>query len=68
MACIHLRRLYQLCQDENLRLSGSDLIHIVCQQCGVQEVCPAAYVEPLEQEQSPGRTSDEEPQNSRQSQ
>ncbi len=54
MACVHLRRLYQLCQDENLRLSGSDLIHIVCQQCGVQEVCPSAFVEELDVEAEPG--------------
>ncbi len=48
MACVHLRRLYQLCQNENLRLSGSDLIRIVCQQCGVQEVCPSVLIEQLE--------------------
>lgn len=48
MACIHLRRLFQLCQDEQLRLSGSDLIHLVCQQCGVQEVCPSALVGDIE--------------------
>ena len=41
MTCVHLQQLYRLCQDHDLKLSGSDLIHIVCNQCGVQEVCPS---------------------------
>lgn len=41
MVCDHLRQLYQLCLDQKIRLSGSDLIHIVCEQCGKQEVCPS---------------------------
>jgi hypothetical protein len=41
MVCEHLRQLYQLCQDQKIRLSGSDLIHIVCHQCGRQEICPS---------------------------
>ena len=44
MACVHLRQLYQLCQDQALRLSAADLIHVVCEQCGEQEVCPSALV------------------------
>jgi hypothetical protein len=45
MTCVHLRQLYQLCQQQGLRLSGSDLIHIVCEQCGVQEECPAVLMD-----------------------
>lgn len=41
MVCDHLKQLYQLCLDQKIRLSGADLIHIVCQQCGQQEVCPS---------------------------
>lgn len=41
MVCEHLQQLYQLCQEQKIRLSGSDLIHIVCQQCGRHEVCPS---------------------------
>jgi hypothetical protein len=48
MTCIHLRRLYQLCQQEGLRLGGTDLIHIVCEQCGEQEVCPAMLMDEYE--------------------
>ena len=45
MTCTHLRQLYQLCQQEGLRISGSDLIHIVCEQCGVQEECPSMLMD-----------------------
>lgn len=41
MVCDHLRQLYQLCQEQKIRLSGSDLIHIVCEQCGRHDVCPS---------------------------
>ena len=57
MTCIHLRELYQLCQNESLKLSSSDLIHIVCQKCGEQEVCPSLLreenPEDLESEKEP---------------
>jgi hypothetical protein len=45
MTCVHLTKLYQLCQKEGIRLSGSDLIHVVCDQCGEQEVCPSMLME-----------------------
>lgn len=48
MACVHLQQLYQLCQEHHLRLSSSDLVHIVCEQCGKQEVCPSALLESAE--------------------
>ncbi len=41
MVCDHLKQLYQLCVDQKIRLSASDLIHVVCEQCGRQEVCPS---------------------------
>ncbi len=41
MTCVHLQKLYKLCEDHDLKLSGSDLIRIVCNQCGEQEVCPS---------------------------
>ena len=48
MTCVHLQQLVQLCHDSDLRLSSSDLIHIVCKQCGKQDVCPATLVEEYE--------------------
>jgi len=42
-----LRKLYQLCHEEGLRiqLSNADLVRIVCQQCGEQEVCPSTLTD-----------------------
>ena len=45
MPCDHLRQLYKLCQEQDLKLGGSDLIRIVCRQCGEQEVCPSTLIE-----------------------
>ncbi len=45
MACVHLQKLFKLCQDQELKLASSDLIHIVCTQCGEQEVCPSMFTD-----------------------
>ncbi len=45
MVCVHLKQLYQLCQDQQLKLSGTDLVRIVCKQCGVQDVCPSVLMD-----------------------
>lgn len=45
MACVHLKKLYQLCQKEGLRVSSSYLIHFACDQCNVKEVCPSELVD-----------------------
>ena len=45
MACVHLIQLYQLCRDSQVRLSSTDLIHIVCKQCEKAEVCPSILYE-----------------------
>jgi hypothetical protein len=50
MTCIHLQQLYKTCQEQQLKLSSSDLIHIVCKQCEKQEVCPSVLVEEYEAE------------------
>lgn len=50
MLCVHLKKLYELCQLHDLRLSSSDLIHIVCSQCGVVDVCPSVYSDRLDRE------------------
>jgi hypothetical protein len=44
MTCVHLQKLYQLCQENQLKLSSSDLIHVVCSQCEKDEVCPSVLV------------------------
>jgi len=45
MTCTHLQKLYQLCQQNDLKLSSSDLIHVVCKICNKEEVCPSMLVE-----------------------
>ena len=52
MACVHLRQLYKLCQEQHLKFSGSDLIHMVCNQCGEQEVCPSTLMDEYDARQS----------------
>ena len=49
MACIHLQKLYDLCQEHEMRfqLSSSDLIRIVCKECGSQDVCPTTLRDEL---------------------
>ncbi|MFV1967696.1 MAG: hypothetical protein ACC628_19880 [Pirellulaceae bacterium] len=48
MTCVHLQRLYQLCEENSVKLSSSDLIHIVCLKCGRQEVCPSTLSDEYE--------------------
>ena len=45
MPRVHLRQLYQLCEENHLKLSAPDLIHIVCDQCGEKEVCPSVLTD-----------------------
>ncbi len=48
MTCKHLHELYELCEAHRLKLSSTDLIRIVCPQCGVEEVCPSVLAEEYE--------------------
>ncbi len=48
MPCEHLKKLYELCVTEELRLGGADLVRIVCKQCDEQEVCPSVLMEEYE--------------------
>lgn len=48
MTCVHLQQLVNLCQTSQIRLSSSDLIHIVCKQCNQDEVCPSMLMEEFE--------------------
>ncbi len=44
MTCVHLRKLYALCDENQLEFSSSDLVRIVCKQCEREEVCPSVLV------------------------
>jgi len=50
MPCVHLKQLYDLCQEHQLRfqLSGSDLVRIVCRECQEQDVCPSVLTDEYE--------------------
>jgi len=51
MTCVHLRNLYELCRKHDLKLAGSDLIHIICKECGEKEVCPSALLDEFTEEE-----------------
>jgi hypothetical protein len=48
MSCVHLKKLYELCAKEELRIGATDLVRLVCTQCGQQEVCPNILMEDYE--------------------
>ena len=60
MTCVHLKELYQLCQENNLRFSGSDFVHIVRRECGEQEVCPSVLTDEYEAKTSCEQTDADE--------
>jgi hypothetical protein len=45
VTCKHLKELYEICQAHQLKLSSTDLVRIVCRQCGIEEVCPSVLAE-----------------------
>jgi hypothetical protein len=59
MTCQHLKDLYEMCKTHNLKLSSSELIRIVCTQCGVEETCPSMLSEEYET-RHPGEAGDAE--------
>ncbi len=52
MTCVHLRQLYKLCQEHDLKLGGADLIHVVCNQCNEHEVCPSMLTDEYDAKQA----------------
>ena len=56
MPCVHLRQLYRLCEEHDLKIGGSDLIHIMCNQCGEQEVCPSVLTDEYEAKEAEAET------------
>ncbi len=53
MTCVHLQQLYKLCQEHDLKLGSSDLVRVVCQKCGQQEVCPSTLMDEYDSKPSP---------------
>ncbi len=48
MVCTHLRELYTLCEQHEIRMGGTDLIRLVCKQCEEEETCPSTLMEQYE--------------------
>lgn len=53
MTCTHLKEISRVCEDNGLKLGRTDLVRVVCGECGEQEVCPANSVELEERDASP---------------
>jgi len=58
MSCKHLQELYQLCQQYNLKLTGPELVRIVCPTCGVDEICPNVLMEEYDRRHVEGSLAD----------
>jgi hypothetical protein len=60
MTCIHLKEINRVCEDSGLKLGRTDLIRVVCKECGDQEVCPANSIEMDEPSSEGGRSDSNE--------
>jgi hypothetical protein len=45
MSCVHLKEINRVCSDNGVHVSQSDLVRIVCKECGDHEVCPSNPVQ-----------------------
>ena len=45
MPCVHLKQLYRLCQENEIKFGGLDVVRLVCHQCNVKDVCPSVLSE-----------------------
>ncbi len=59
ITCRHLKALFDLCQAHGLRLSSSDLIRIMCHECGTEEACPSVLYDEYDAKHSPPVGGDE---------
>ena len=50
MPCVHLKELYKLCQENEIKIGGLDVVRLVCKQCNVKDVCPSTLSDELEAE------------------
>ncbi len=57
MVCSHLRELYELCENNELRLSSSDLVRVVCKKCEEVETCPSTLMDEYDSLQQDGAAS-----------
>ena len=48
MVAVEAEGLRKLCEENQLKLGGSDLIQIFCKQCDEKEVCPSVLTDEYE--------------------
>ncbi len=48
MTCTHLRHLIEVCEENDLRFSSRDMVHLVCNKCQKEEVCPSLLYDQYE--------------------
>lgn len=59
MPCVHLRELFSLCQEHDLKIASSDLVRVVCRQCGVVETCPSTFAQEYDATHHEGASLDD---------
>ena len=63
MSCAHLKKLFDMCRQEDIKIGGTDMVRIVCNQCGAEEVCPTMLMdqyEALHEEQADDEASEKD--------
>ena len=41
MPCRHLHQLFNVCRENSIKLSSTDLIRLLYLECGISEECPS---------------------------
>ena len=61
MPCVHLKQLYHLCKEHEIRIGGLDMVRLTCNQCNVKDVCPSVLVDEFDfDERQAGQSPDDE--------
>lgn len=50
MPCMHLKELYRLCQENEIRIGALDVVRLTCNQCNVKDVCPSVLTDEFDAE------------------
>ncbi len=45
MPCKHLKELYHLCEKNDIKIGALDVVRLVCNKCGVKDVCPSVMMD-----------------------
>ena len=40
MTCTHLRQLFELCHEHEIKIGSLDVVRLVCKKCNIKETCP----------------------------